>query len=128
MLPFHSLDAVTAIGPGEVLDLGSDPVDHFSVQFSVAVVPMTGTWTVGIALQGSLDGVTWFNIAPINVNTDELTGSPTVTSVSQWGTAGNYGGNTVTSPLARFVRANLGSDTNVSSFTADAWILPGQPT
>jgi hypothetical protein len=146
MLPFLSLNAVTATGPGDALDLGSNPVDHFAVQISIDGTPASSSesWQVNYTLEGSLDGESWFTVKPVvsvtlpadsyAVGGGAVSGTSTTepSSAAQWTAFGNYAttpqGDAALAPLARFVRVNLTAANNASSFTASAWIVPGQPT
>jgi hypothetical protein len=143
MLPFLTLDAVTATGPGDAFDLGSDPADHFSTQFVIEATPSGANdsdWSVNYVVQSSLDGETWFNIgfvtyidAPTETGgAGDINGSASVTTVAQLCTVGNYAttdqGSSSLSPLARFVRVNITASSYLASFTASAWIAAGQPT
>jgi hypothetical protein len=146
MLPFQSLDAATATGPGEALDLGSDPADHFAVQIGIDGTPTSSseTWQANYTLEGSLDGESWFSVKPVvsvtlpadtyAAGAGSISGSSTTEAsfAAQWAAFGNYAttpqGSADLSPLARFVRVNLTGANNASSFTASAWIVPGQAT
>jgi hypothetical protein len=131
MLPFLSLDSVSSTGPGEVLDLGSDPVDHFTVQLAATVVP-TGSWELPVILQASLDGVSWFSVDQLNSGVTQgspgqLAGSSAQSSAAQWYIAGNYGGTSLF-PLARYLRLYVQPSANLSSFTVTGLVLAGNPT
>jgi hypothetical protein len=136
MLPFQTLDAVTSTGPGEAFDLGSDPADHFSVEFVIETAPTSSPWTANYVVQGSLDGGTWFNLGFVTVlaeppatgSAGSISASSAQTSVAQWCTAGNYQNDSI-SPLARFARVNLTAVSgDAGPFTASAWLAAGQPT
>jgi hypothetical protein len=86
-LPFVSLDAATAVGPGESLDLEGSYDHHTMV---VTADTGAGHWTV--FLEGSHDEINWVQL----VNTQY----PQAKTVPQ------PGGDTT---LVRYVRANLTS-------------------
>ncbi|MFD4343411.1 hypothetical protein ACFWQ6_00765 [Streptomyces coelicoflavus] len=98
MLPFTSLDAATAAGPGEAKDLEG----ALAIHFLIAVVT-GGPSTADIALEGSHDGVTWVTLA---------TASGTV--ASRTARAEAY--------AVRYVRANLTSLSGGSAPTVTATI------
>jgi hypothetical protein len=83
--PAVSLTAVSATGPGTVLD-GVVSRLNASMQVLAAGSPTAGS----VQLQGSLDGVSWFNL-----------GSAVTTS------AAGVSQVTVTNALTRFARANV---------------------
>jgi hypothetical protein len=58
MLPYLSLDAATAAGPGAVLDLG-----RVESEFTLAVFTTGSPSTCNVVLQGSHDGENWAGIS-----------------------------------------------------------------
>jgi hypothetical protein len=61
LLPFTSLDAVTATGVGEERDLET------SLRYHTAHLVTTGSpSSVDVALQGSLDGTNWVHLATLS--------------------------------------------------------------
>lgn len=99
MLPFASLDAATATGPGASRDLES--------LFRVITMAMSTTGspsTVAIDLEGSHDGTNWFQL---------IGGTPSQGAVS------------IGTHLVRHVRANLKTLTGGSSPTVTATIAVG---
>ncbi len=100
-LPFESLAAVSAAGPGVVNDLQDTLASH-SLVATVSGFSGTGNWT--ISLQVSLDNVTWRTLATYSLNENVSIGL-------------------VGSFAARYVRADLEFNPGTTtSITATAWI------
>lgn len=73
---FTSLSAVSAVGPGVVLNGGACRSSH-----TIVVASSPGVSAGAVQLQGSLDGINWFNLgAAINTNTASTTFAPVVVS------------------------------------------------
>lgn len=96
LLPFVSLDAATATGPGAEKDLEGSYGTHFMMTAS------TGDPDYQVDFEGSHDGVTWLSLGAAN--------QPGSTIVQL-----------VNTPL-RFVRANLSSLSGGTSPTVTATI------
>jgi hypothetical protein len=89
-LPFTSLNAATAAGPGVVNDLETVSNEHTMIAGCTGSTP--GPFGASIALEGSHDGVTWISLSGISFSTGSITGET---------------GTSVGSALVRYVRANL---------------------
>lgn len=101
-LPFESLDAVGSTGPGAARDLEGSRKVH------TLVVSATGTpSTVTAELQGSHDGVNWFNMGSASVNSPAANQGASVSNAEH---------------VARYVRANLTQLSGGSTPTATATI------
>jgi hypothetical protein len=101
-LPFESLTAATAAGPGAVNDL-QDTLALHSLTAQITDFAGTGNWT--IRLEASLDNVNFVALQSQTLNED--------VNIHFVGV--------VTFP-ARYVRANLLLDSGVTSITVTAWV------
>jgi hypothetical protein len=99
MLPFTSLDAATAPGPGAELDL-----QRVEKDFTIAAWATGSPSSVNLTLQGSHDGTNWVNLTS-NVPLGGMTA------------AGGF--------LVRYVRANLTAITGGTSPAITATIAAG---
>jgi hypothetical protein len=82
-----SLSAVSAAGSGAVLDAGDCMSDH-----TMVVTSSAGVTAGAVQLQGSLDGVNWFNLgSAVSTTTASTTFAPVV----------------ISNQPVRFLRANI---------------------
>lgn len=131
-LPFQSLSAATATGPGAVLDLQGCR-DSFTTQVIGSGAGSTsGGWQLAYVLEGSLNGtdfVTLTEQVDSHGNSEAVIGGTGtgVVSFNQMLNTANQFVNGLWSlnfplPAVRYVRINLYSAIDVASFTLDAWI------
>lgn len=106
LLPFKLLDAATSTGPGSPVDLGG-VADVFTMQ----TVNTGSPDTVSLNVQGSVDGVNFFNLSSLNSNSGPGTNGPSSSTGSRF--------------LVRYVRANLTALTGGTSPTVTVWLAPG---
>lgn len=112
ILPFTSLASATSVGPGVSMDLNGT-----SNEFTLFGIATGSPTSAGVQLEGSHDGVNWFNLPP-GLNLAGGGGAAgQVQSTEFTNTNDNGGGQpaTATKPHARYVRAHL---TNLAGGTA----------
>lgn len=131
MLPFQSLNGASALGQGAVWDL-DDTASEFTVQVSGEVTPdgSGDSWTVGIEVQGSLDGVTWQllqldgtfsspNYAP------SLQGGPSQMSGAVMACTPSAYSSGQSNPAVRYICLNISTASHLSSYSVNGWIAQG---
>lgn len=99
MLPRKALDAATAVGPGEPIDL-----EGVFGTYSLVVSTIGSPTSARVDLQGSFDGIDWF-----------ATGVSVTTTTTGHGSVAD-------SHLWRFLRANLITLTGGSAPTVTALV------
>ena len=120
VLPWVALNAVTETGSSASVDL-----DGVSNEFTI-FASWTGSPTaVSARLQGSHDGVTWFDIP--NTSVSEATpGGPLRSTTVGGGSANSNSPFIVPMPYARYVRAYLSTLTGGSSPTVTVTAAVGK--
>lgn len=121
MLPFQSLNAVTAAQSGQSLDLGG-----VACRFTLQAI-VTGGGSATLVVEGSLDGTNWYEISPQNLSGFGSASFMTFGDNPYFAVDTGVGSNWRFAHYVRFVRANLTVLTGGSSPTVTAWIAVGDP-
>lgn len=135
MLPFESLNAATAVGAGDVLDL-EDVAVQFSLQLIGTINGNAGAWNFAFGLEVSLDGSNFVSLPLAYADHAVLniagSGSTPVQVNSLYSTPWQVyeDANMVAwaAPPARYLRAAIYTPVNLSSFSMSAWVaalVPG---
>jgi hypothetical protein len=117
ILPFTALASASSTGPGAVVDLNGT-----SNEFSMFVVTSGSPSAAEVQLEGSHDGVNWFDL-PVAISA--ITGNVASTEFTN-GQVESYLPGAQVKPFARYVRANLETLTGGTSPTVTATVAVGK--